>query len=84
MPIMSYLAYPKAGKGRILAKQLQSLPACEVLPSSNHDLLILVTDTEDELAEKGLQQALDSLEDLECLAMVFGHDDSQDFREDEN
>ena len=84
MPIMSYLAYPKAGRGRKLAGQLRSLPACEVFPSSNHELLILVTDTEDEAGEQKIQQALDFLEDLECLAMVFGHDDTQEIREDEN
>ncbi|MFQ5903606.1 MAG: hypothetical protein ACE5JO_07945 [Candidatus Binatia bacterium] len=61
------------GKGKDLAARLQSLPECEVLPSVDHNLLILVTDTKDEPSEMRLEQTLGSLEDLECLAMVFGH-----------
>jgi nitrate reductase NapAB chaperone NapD len=76
MPIKSYIAYPKPGKGKDLTIRLQSLSECEVLPSVDHNLLILVTDTKDEPSEIRLQQSLESLEDLDCLAMVFGHIDT--------
>ena len=83
MPIISYLAYPKRHRGRALAGKLQSLPGCEVIPSGDHSLLVLVCDTKDQHSESELQRAFASLEDLESLAMVFAYDDSLDHPEGE-
>ncbi len=73
MPVFSYLAYPKPGQGRPLADRLRSLPGCEVVPSGGFELLILLTDTADDPSEELLQEQLENLEDLESLAMVYGH-----------
>ena len=73
MAIMSYLAYPRPGKGAVLAAALSELPGCAVYPAEGHELLVLVTDTPDEAAETALQKRLAQMDDMECLALVFGH-----------
>lgn len=75
MPIFSYLAYPVEGAKEQLLKDLSALDFCEVTPAENKDILILVTDTPDDDAEKKLQKKLDTLKSLESLGMTFGHTD---------
>ena len=75
MPIFSYLAYPVRGAKKQLAKDLAALDFCEVTPSENEEVLILVTDTPDEETEKKLQEKLKALKSLESLGMTFGHTD---------
>ncbi len=74
MPVFSYLAHPKPGQGRPLADRLREVPGCEVVPSEGYELIVLVTETEDDSEEKLLHDRLNSLDDLESLAMVYGHD----------
>jgi nitrate reductase NapAB chaperone NapD len=75
MPIFSYLAYPVSGAKQQLINDLAALDFCEVTPSENEEVLILVTDTPDEQTEKKLQQKLEALKSLESLGMTFGHTD---------
>lgn len=75
MPIISYLAYPKAGAKAELLKELTALAYCEATPAENEDLLILLTDTPDDGAEKALQERLKALRSLQSLGMTFGHTD---------
>ncbi len=75
MPVFSYLAYPKDGRKKELIDDLAVLKYCEVMPSDNQDILILVTDTPDEVREKELQKKLKQLKSLESLGMTFGHTD---------
>lgn len=74
MPIASYLATPKSGRGHAAAAALGRLPNCEVSPSEDHSLLVVVTDTADEQANHKLQDTMRALPDLEGLAMVFCHE----------
>lgn len=76
MPVFSYLAYPKQGAKERLLKDLAALDHCEATPADNADILILVTDTPDEDAEKELQKKLKGLKTLESLGMTFGHTDA--------
>jgi nitrate reductase NapAB chaperone NapD len=76
MPIKSYLVYPTQGKQADLEAQLRTLPECEVLPATNHELLVLITDTNDETAEKVLEAKLKEIETLQCLALVAGYSDA--------
>ena len=73
MPVFSYLAYPRHGAKNNLIKELNSLDYCEVTPSENEEILILVTDTPDEEKEKDLQKKLKKIKSLESLGMTFGH-----------
>jgi nitrate reductase NapAB chaperone NapD len=75
MPIFSYLAYPVQGAKEQLVNDLAALDFCEVTPSENEEVLILVTDTPDEETEKQLQEKLKALKSLESLGMTFGHTD---------
>ena len=75
MPIFSYIAYPKHGQKEKLIHELTTLDYCEVTPSENEAVLILVTDTPDEETEKKLQKKISTLTSLESLGMTFGHTD---------
>ena len=75
MPVFSYLAYPAKGAKAELFNDLSALDHCEVIPSENEDILILLTDTPDEEKEKELQNQLKTLKSLESLGMTFGHTD---------
>lgn len=75
MPVFSYLAYPVSGSKEQLFIDLAALDFCEVTPAENEEVMILVTDTPDEEAEKKLQEQLKALESLESLGMTFGHTD---------
>jgi nitrate reductase NapAB chaperone NapD len=75
MPVFSYLAYPRQGAKQELLNDLAGLEYCEATPADNENILILITDTPDEEAEKGLQKKLRQLNTLESLGMAFGHVD---------
>lgn len=76
MSIASYLAYPHDGQRDDLVRALRSHPACEVIPSDNAEVLILVTDTDGADQERELEVFLEELAPLQCLAMVYGEIDA--------
>ncbi len=76
MPIFSFLAYPEKAMKDQLIKDLSSMEYCEVKPSENKDVLILLTDTPDEETNKDLINTIKDLEALQSLSMTFGHTDS--------
>jgi hypothetical protein len=73
MPVFSYLAYPAKGAKAQLIEDLSALKYCEATPAQNEDILILLTDTPDDAAEKALQDQMKSLKSLQSLGMTFGH-----------
>ena len=75
MPVFSYLAYPVQGAKERLIDALAALEYCEVTPSENEEVLILVTDTPNEETEKELQKKFKDIKSLESLGMTFGHTD---------
>lgn len=75
MPVFSYIAYPEQGAKEQLLKDLAAMNHCEVIPSENNDVVILVTDTPDETQEKSLQKKIKNLKSLQSLGMTFGHTD---------
>ncbi len=77
MPIFSYLAYPEQGAKRNLFESLKQLKNCQVMPSGNEELLILVTDTPDDESEEELQKKLNQINTLQCLSMTFGYVDEK-------
>ena len=72
MPIKSYLAHPHKNKKEELIKDLSSIKNCEVVPAENKDLLILITDTQNNLEEDTIKEKLETIESLKLLAMVSG------------
>ena len=75
MPVFSYLVYPKKDAKEQLRLDLEFLEHCEVLPSDNQEVLVLVTDTPDENIEKALKLKLGQIDSLQSLGMTFGHTD---------
>ncbi len=74
MPIKSYLAHPLEGQKSKLIKSLSEINNCEVIPSENKDLLIVVTETEDDSQDKILKEKIEAIDSLKLLAMVSGFD----------
>lgn len=72
MPIKSYLTYPEPGRLREVAEALGQIPGCEVFPSTTHEVLILVTDTEGDDDERRTEDAVQAVEGIQCLALVSG------------
>jgi len=73
MPILSYLALPQTGAMEQLCSELSSIDYCEIIPSDNEEVVVLVTDTPDEKTEKKLQKTLKNLPSIQSLSMTFGH-----------
>lgn len=74
MIIHSYLAFT-AGEGTIsqLAQQLQAMEGCEVYPAEDDaNVVVLVTEAENQQAQQDLEKRLESIAGLGCLAMVGG------------
>ena len=72
MPIKSYLAHPEEGQKEALIQALSKIDHCDVIPSENKDLLIVVTDTENKTDDEKVKESIESIKSLKLLAMVSG------------
>lgn len=72
MPIKSYLALPHDGKYKKLLLELSNLNACEILPSNNEELAIIVTDTKNDAEDQKIHDQIKNLKNLKMLSMVSG------------
>ncbi|CAA0149212.1 conserved hypothetical protein [Tenacibaculum maritimum] len=72
MPIKSYLAHPYEGKKEALIKAIALIEKCDVIPASNEDVLVVVTETETAVEEEALKERLEGITSLRLLAMVSG------------
>ena len=77
MPIKSFIAYPSLGGKKQLEEELSNFRNCEVTPSTNQDILIVVTDIPDKKAEEMLLQSIRDLEHCDQLSMVAGFNDNE-------
>ncbi len=75
MPIFSYLAIPRSGAKETLCAELSALSYCQVIPATNQEVVVLVTDTPDETSEEALQVHLQKLQSLQSLSLAFGYDE---------
>ena len=76
MIIKSYLVYPAEGQLETLSKTLNGMPNCEVVPSTNENLLVLVTESEDEAAESTLESNLKAIPTIQAMTLVSGHNEN--------
>jgi hypothetical protein len=74
MPIKSYLARPHDGKFSELLNELSHLNGCDIIPSTNQEIAVLVTDTIDEFEDHKLLSKINALDSLRMLSMVSGFD----------
>lgn len=72
MPVKSYLARPYEGKFTELLKELSAINGCDIIPSTNQEIAVLVTDTENEEEDQKLLTQLNTLDSLKMLSMVSG------------
>ena len=72
MPIKSYLAHPHDGQKNDLIRDLRAIHQCEIIPSENKDVLVVVTETIDESEDKSLSEKIEALDSLKLLALVSG------------
>lgn len=77
MPIKSFVVHPKPGEKKQLLRSLESLDECEVIPSSNQDVIVLVTETESKEHDIELQEKIEALDSLQMLSMVSGFNNSE-------
>lgn len=70
--VQSYLVVPSAGCRARVAARLASMPGCTVIPALNHELLIVVAETESEGARQVLEVALHALPDVRGVMFVGG------------
>ncbi len=77
MPIFSYLAIPWKGTREKLCTDLSALEFCQVIPSENQEVVVLVTDTPDKISEENLQKALKHMPSLQSLSLTFGYDEKE-------
>jgi len=74
MPIKSYVLHCENDKKEILLKELQMLKNCEVIPAKNHEVIVVVTDTETEELDQELYNQLLEIKGLKHLSLVSGFD----------
>ena len=77
MPIKSYLAHPHDGKYKDLLTELSKITGCDIIPSENKEIAIVITDTKDDFEDQNLQVVLNSIKSLKMLSMVSGFETSQ-------
>lgn len=74
MPIKSYLVHPMDGQKEQLIQKLEKIPFCELNPSTNEDIIVLVTDTSSITEEKELEQKFEAISEIKNMALVSGFD----------
>jgi nitrate reductase NapAB chaperone NapD len=74
MPIKSYVLHCENEKKEILLQELQKLESCEVIPAQNHEVIVVVTDTETEELDQELYNQLLEIKGLKHLSLVSGFD----------
>jgi len=74
MPIKSYVLHCEENSKEILLKELQKLSNCEVIPAQNHEVIVVVTDTESEESDTELYNQLLEMKGLKHLSLVSGFD----------
>ena len=74
MPIKSYVLHCEENSKDILLKELHNLSNCEVIPAQNHDVIVVVTDTESEETDTELYNQLLEMKGLKHLSLVSGFD----------
>ena len=72
MPIKSYIAIPLENQGESLSMSIKNLSYCEIYPSTNREVLVLVTDTPDEETERRLMEQVEALPSLLHLTLISG------------
>ncbi len=71
MGICSYLVISEPGAKESVRQRLAAMPECEVVPSTSHDLLVLVTETGSRTEERSLRERAESLAGVHSMVLTF-------------
>lgn len=74
MPVKSYILHCEEGKKEVLLNELQKLNDCEVIPAQNHEVIIIVTDTNSDELDNQLYNQLLEMKGLKHMSLVSGFD----------
>lgn len=74
MPIKSYILHCEENTKESLLKELQQFAYCEVIPAENHEIIVVVTDTDSEEKDIELYNQLLEIKGLKHLSLVSGFD----------
>lgn len=77
MPVCSYLVIAEEGAREAVRRSLEALPACDVLPAENQEVLILVTDTDGLAEEEALRASVEAMDGIQALLLTFGEIDPE-------
>ncbi len=73
MAIFSYIVTPIPGEKDALASNLSNLQYCQIIPSNNQEVIILVTEAPDQESEALLKEKLKGIKSIESLSLTYGH-----------
>lgn len=76
MVIKSYIVYPVEGRLSELRNSLENMAGCDVVPATNRELLVLVTEAADERSDEALSAELHGLPTIQTLTLVSGHNEN--------
>jgi nitrate reductase NapAB chaperone NapD len=71
MGVCSYLAIPRPGEREVLCRRLRAIPGCDVVPSTNRDLVVVVTDCPDSGSERALRGRIEAVDGIQALVLTF-------------
>ena len=74
MSIKSYIIHCEQDKKDSLFLELQKLSNCEVIPAQNHEVIIVVTDTDSDESDNQLYNQLLEMKGLKHMSLVSGFD----------
>lgn len=77
MPIKSYIAHPVDGKRNELIMKLKEISLCNIIPATNQEIIIVVTDTFSPEEDQVLHDKLINLPELKHLTLVSGFSDEE-------
>lgn len=77
MPIKSYIAHPHNGKYQELLSELSNITDCDIIPSKNKEIVIVVTDTKSDLEDQNMQIEINAIKSLNILSLVSGFETDQ-------
>ena len=72
MAVCSYLVFSAVGEREAVHAELASMPGCDVVPSTNRDVLMLITDTPGKREDDQLRRTLELMPGIEALLFTFG------------
>ncbi|MFY0686010.1 MAG: hypothetical protein JXQ90_02535 [Cyclobacteriaceae bacterium] len=75
MPIKSYVLIPQQDKTTQLLQELSLIEQCESQVAENKDVIVAVTDTPSEVADKELYKQIEQLPSLAHITLVSGFND---------